>query len=128
MLRAEVSIPVALGTAAIVYGVYQLSLPSMADARAVQPNSADLASAERQALVLSAGVAGGVALLAKDSTPFIVGGLFAVALSWLHRHCNQIDSTTQRIWNRDQFTARLQEQHSQEETRRTRNSTSSRKR
>ena len=29
---------------------------------------------------------------------------------------------------RDQFTARLQEQHSQEETRRTRNSTSSRKR
>ena len=106
MLRAEVSIPVALATAGAVYGVYQLSLPSLADARAVEPNRPDLAAAERQALILSVGLAGGIAVLAADSTPFIVGGLFAVALSWLHRHSNQINSTTQTIWNRDQFGAR----------------------
>jgi len=105
-VKAEVSIPVALATVGAVWGVYQLALPPMADVRALEPNNPDHASAERTALILSAGVAGGIALLARDATPFIVGGLFAVALSWVHRHCNQINSTTQQLWNRDQFGAR----------------------
>lgn len=106
MMKAEVSIPVALATAGVVWGVYQLALPSLADARAIEPDSRDLSSAERQALVVSVGVASGIALLAKDSTPFIVGGLFAVAMSWCHRHSNMINSQTQTIWNRDAFGAR----------------------
>ncbi|MGE5827533.1 MAG: hypothetical protein ACM30G_04110 [Micromonosporaceae bacterium] len=105
-LRADISIPVALGTAGVVWGIYQLGLPSLADARAVEPNSADLAAAERQALVMSAAVAGGIALLAGDPTPFVVGGLLAVGLSWLHRHSNMLNSTTQTIWNRDSFGGR----------------------
>lgn len=104
MLKAEVSIPVALGTAALVWGVYQVALPTLADARRVEPNNSDLASAENTALILAAGVAGGIAILAKDSTPFVVGGLLAVALSWAHRLENQTDSTTQKVWNRDQYT------------------------
>jgi len=106
MLKAEVSIPVALATAGVVWGAYQLALPSLADTRAEEPNTPDLARAERQALLISVGVAGGIALLAHDSTPFIVGGLFAVALSWCYRHSNMIDSRTQTIWNRDNFGAR----------------------
>lgn len=103
MLKAEVSIPVALATAALTWGVYQLALPTTADARGIDPNNKDLASAENTALMISVGIAGGVSLLAKDSTPFIVSGLFAVALSWWHRKANQTDSRTQQIWNRDMY-------------------------
>ena len=106
MLKAEISIPVALATAALTYGVYQLAMPTLADCRAMAPNQPDLAKAERTALILAAGISGGISILAKDSTPFVVGSLFAVGLSWAHRKANQTDSGTQRIWNREQFSAR----------------------
>jgi hypothetical protein len=83
--------------------VYQIALPPIADARAVEPNNRDLAMGERTALLLAVGVAGGISILAKDSTPFIVSGLLAVALSWSHRHANQVDTSTQKIWNRDSY-------------------------
>lgn len=106
MLKAEISVPVSLAAAGGVLAIYYNALPTLADARAVEPNNTDMARAERQALLLSVGLAGGVALLARDSTPFVVGALTAVALSWLYRHANQLNSTTQTIWNRDQYTAR----------------------
>lgn len=106
MLKAEVSVPVALATAALTWGIYQIALPTLADARGVEANNKDLASAENTALILAAGVAGGVSILAHDPTPFVVAGLLAVALSWTHRKANQTDSTTQKIWNRDQYNAR----------------------
>lgn len=93
-MKAEVSIPVALAACAVVYGTYQLALPSLADARSLDADNGHMASAERQALVLSTAVVGGISLLAKDAVPFIVGGLFAVGLSWLHRWNNQVDPTT----------------------------------
>jgi hypothetical protein len=102
-MKAEVSIPVALATAALTWGIYQAAMPTLADVRGVEPNNADVAKAERTALMLAVGVAGGVSLLAKDSVPFIVSGLLAVGLSWSHRVANMTDSTTQRIFNRDQY-------------------------
>lgn len=106
MMKAEISIPVALGTAALTWGIYQVALPPLADARSVAPNNRDLASAENTALILAVGVAGAISILAHDSTPFVVAGLLGVALSWTHRHANQVDSRTQKIWNRDQYMGR----------------------
>ena len=105
-MRAEISIPVALGTAAVVWGVYQLALPSMADCRAEDPNDKNIASAERSALVVSTIVSGGIALLAADVTPFVVGGITACLLSWSYRHHNMTDPTTQAIFNRDAYRGR----------------------
>jgi hypothetical protein len=105
-MKPEVSIPVALATAALTWGIYQAFLPRVADVRALGPDDPDVRGAERQALVLAVGVSAGVSLLAKDSVPFIVSGLFAVGLSWFHRHANNLDSETQTMFNRDQFTAR----------------------
>lgn len=102
-MRAEVSIPVALASAALTWGIYNSALPVIADARAVEPNSPDLAKAERAALLLSVGVAAGISILAKDSTPFVVSGLLAVGLSWTHRHANQLNSETQQVWNRGNY-------------------------
>lgn len=95
-MKPEVSIPVALATTAVVYGTYQAALPSLADARSIEPDNDHLASAERQALILAVAVAGGISLISKDATPFIFGGLVAVGLSWMHRWSNQVDERTGR--------------------------------
>jgi hypothetical protein len=96
-LKAEVSIPVALATMTVVYGTYQVALPNLADARTVPAGNAHLASAERTALAASAGVAAAISLIARDSVPFILGGLFAVGLSWMHRAAAHTDPVTGRI-------------------------------
>lgn len=96
-MKPEVSIPVALATAAVVVGVNSVMNPSAADVKTVQPGStgsAMLAGSERTALLVSVGICGAISLIAKDTTPFIVGGLIAVALSWSHRYANAVDPST----------------------------------
>jgi hypothetical protein len=97
MLKPEVSVPVALAVGGVVFSIYQLALPPVADARAVDSGNQDLAAAEQQALWASVGVCAGVSLIAGDPTPFIVGGLMAVGLSWWHRHARLVDPLTGRV-------------------------------
>lgn len=87
-LKREVSLGVGLATAALVWGVYNSALPSIAEARVAAPNDTDLAAAERAATWTAAAVVAGVSLLAKDPTVFILGGTMVVALAWWHRHAN----------------------------------------
>ena len=87
-MRAEVSIPVAAATMAVVYAVYDLATPPMADVSTIRPGTAGdtlLGSSERSALLVSAGVAGAISLVARDPVPFWFGAGFAVVLSWWHR-------------------------------------------
>lgn len=97
MLKPEVSVPVAVACGGLVFAIYQMSLPSLADSRAVETGNRDLGAAERQALWTSVGVCSGISLIAGDPTPFIVGGLMACGLSWLHRHANAVDPLTGRL-------------------------------
>jgi hypothetical protein len=100
MLKAEVSVPVALATGAVVVGTYQMLSPSMADVRTVPPGTpgdAHLASSERTALLVAVGIAGGISLIAKDPVPFWVGGGIAVALSWIHRYARTVDPMTSKL-------------------------------
>lgn len=97
MLKPEVSVPVALACGGLVFSIYQMSLPPLADARAVDADNKDLEASERQALWTSTAVCAGVSLIANDPTPFIVGGLMAVGLSWLHRHARLVDPLSGRL-------------------------------
>lgn len=96
-LKAEVSIPVALATGTLVYGIYQVALPSIADVRSLEPGTPDIAGAEKTALWMSAAAAAAVSLIARDPVPFWVGGMLAVALSWSHRHANWLNPATQTL-------------------------------
>lgn len=92
-LSREVSLGVGLATAALVWGVYNSALPSIAEARATQPNDSHLASSERAATWTAAAVVAGVSLISKDATVFILGGSMVVALAWWHRHSNLVHPT-----------------------------------
>lgn len=87
-LKAEISLPIALATAAVVYGIYQTKLPSVAESRLSQPNNQHLQSARRAATIEAAAVVGGISLLAKDPTILVVGGALVVVEDWIHRHAD----------------------------------------
>lgn len=100
MLKAEVSIPVAIGVGALTYGIYQWATPNLAETRTVPPGTngdAVLGSSERVALIASTGLALGVSLVAKDPVPFIIGAGLAVALSWSHRYARAVDPMTNTL-------------------------------
>ena len=95
-LKMEFSVMAGLATATVVYGVYQAAMPSVADARSLEPNNRDLAAAERTASWVSAGVVSGVSLIARDPTIFIIGGITVIGLAWMHRHANAVNPTSSR--------------------------------
>ena len=88
--NAEVSLGMGLATAALVWGVYNSALPSLAEARVSEQGDRDLASAERTATWAAAAVVAGVSLISKDATVFVLGGTMVVALAWMHRHANSV--------------------------------------
>jgi type IV secretory pathway TrbD component len=96
MLKAEVSIPVALATTAVVVGVYASMMPSNADQRSILSN-VHIEGAERTALLTSVGVAGAISLVAHDPVPFWFGALVACALSWTSRYANHVDPTSGKL-------------------------------
>lgn len=88
--RPEVSLGMGLAVAALVWGVYNTALPSIAEARVTDQNDRDLAAAERTATWTSAAIVAGVSLIAHDATVFILGGSMVIGLAWMHRHANQV--------------------------------------
>jgi hypothetical protein len=88
--RAEVSLGVGLATGALVWGVYNSALPSLAEVRVSAQNDRDLSAAERSATWTAAAIVAGVSLISRDATVFVMGGAMIVGLAWLHRHANQV--------------------------------------
>lgn len=88
--RPEVSLGMGLATAALVWGIYNSALPSLAEARVTDQNDRDLAAAERTATWTAAAVVAGVSIIAHDATVFVLGGAMVISLAWMHRHANQV--------------------------------------
>jgi hypothetical protein len=93
-LKPEISIPVGLATAALVYAVYSNATPSITEIRAAKPMDTDVEASRKLAAWTSAGIVGGVSLVAKDPTIFIIGGSMVIVLDWWHRHANAVDPMT----------------------------------
>jgi|SRR6185437_5498717 len=93
-LKPEVSLPIALATGAVVWGVYQHFMPNVADVQATPAHNNVLNNSRREATWVSAGVVGGISLITKDPTIFIVGGAMVIALDFAHRHANSTHHVT----------------------------------
>ncbi len=90
LLKPDVSIPVALATGALVYGVYNLALPPVADVRTSAENHPDVAAANKGAAWTSAVAVAGIALISRDMNVFIVGGGMTLALTWWYNHADMV--------------------------------------
>lgn len=91
MLKPEVSLGVGLGTGAVVAAVYYNALPPMVDVRVGPSQNKDVGASRKAAAWTSAGIVGGISLLAKDPTIFAVGAAFVIVLDWWYRHANAVD-------------------------------------
>lgn len=98
-LSRETSLGVGLATGAMVYAIYQQALPTQADIRVGIRDDWDIDKTERAAAWTAAGVVGGVSLLAKDPTVFIMGGAMLIALSMWTKLSNAADSENAQVTN-----------------------------
>jgi hypothetical protein len=96
-LRAEVSIPIGLATAAVVYAVYSNATPSIADIRSAPANNDDIAHSERMATVASVGIVGGISLIARDPNILIIGGTMVIIMAFWTRHANGVNPATGKL-------------------------------
>ena len=95
-LKADSEVSIALATAALAYGAYQVALPTVADVRSLEANNPDVQGAERVAAWVSAVLVSGVALITKSPSVFVVGGSVVIAASWMTRHADQVDTATKK--------------------------------
>lgn len=93
MLKPNEEIQVGALTAAVVYGIFQLNAPNLADVRATEAggqNASHIHGSVKTAAWTAAVVTAGLALLAKSPTIFVIGGVMTVAESWKFYHANAI--------------------------------------
>lgn len=81
---------------AVVYGIFQMQVPTLADVRAAQPGNANVHSSVKGAAWEAAAVVGGISLLAKSPTIFVVGGLATSVLAWHYYHANTVHPATNK--------------------------------
>lgn len=93
-LKPEISLPVALATGAVVYGVYSQFTPSVADIAAAPADDTTIDSSRKRATWTAAAIVAAISLLAKDSTVFVLGGSMVVVMDWHTRHANAINPET----------------------------------
>jgi hypothetical protein len=96
-LKPSEEIQVSALSAAVVYGIFQLNAPNLADVKASKPGGAASLNTHKSvktAVWTSAIVISGLALLSKSPTVFIVGGLMTAAEGWKYYHANAVDQAT----------------------------------
>ena len=96
-LKPELSIGASLAVGAVVYGIFQTHVPDAASVRHQQPGVINIDKARRTATWTAAAVVGGISLLAKDPTIFIVGGTMTAVMDWTMRHANAVHPETGQL-------------------------------
>jgi hypothetical protein len=86
--------------AALAFGIialYDHFMPNIADQKAAPANLNVLDKARFHATIVACAIVGGVSVLAKDPTIFVIGGTTVVALDFAHRHANAVNPATQQV-------------------------------
>jgi hypothetical protein len=96
-LKPSESVMVSLATGAMVYGIYQYSLPTLAEAHQTEPGNINLDAGRTKAMWTSAALISGVFLFTHDPNVFMVGALSFMALEWSHRHANSTAPNTGKM-------------------------------
>ena len=75
-------------SAGIVYSIFALNVPNLADVRADQPGNMNSYKSVNTATWTSTAVIGALALLAKSPTVFVFGGGMILLETWKHHFAN----------------------------------------
>lgn len=81
-LKPEGELTIGAFSAAIVYSIFTLNAPNLADVRADDAGNENTYKATNTATLTAAAVVGGMALLAKSPTVFVIGGTMILIETW----------------------------------------------
>jgi hypothetical protein len=93
-ISPQISLGMGLATAAIVWMVYSNALPPVADVRSAPQDNTHIDGTRKMASWTAAGVVGGISLIAKDPTVFVLGSGMIIALDIWYRHADAVNPTT----------------------------------
>jgi hypothetical protein len=79
---------------AVVYGIFQMQAPTLADVKASSPGNGIVHSSVKGAAAEATAVVAAISLLAKSPTIFVTGGLATAVLSWHYYHANSQNPAT----------------------------------
>lgn len=96
-IKPEMSFSASLATMGLVYGIYQLNMPTMANVKASAPHNSTITSSTKAATWTAVSACGALALLAKDPNIFIFGGGMAVVLDLFYKHSNMVHPATGQV-------------------------------
>jgi len=97
ILKPNESVMAGLATAAFVYGIYQISLPSMTEVHGAAPHNQSVSSSQKKAMWGGATAVAGMFLLTKDATVFTFGAVMFLYEEWSYRHANAVHPTTGKV-------------------------------
>jgi hypothetical protein len=89
--------------AALVYSVFSLNAPNLADVKAAQPNNSTVHKSVKTAALTAVAVTAGVAILSKSPTVYVVGGAVIIAESWKYMGANATQPNTGAVVVPSQF-------------------------
>jgi hypothetical protein len=74
--------------------VFSMHAPNLADIKADRANNDNTRRSVRSAVLTSAAIVSGIALLAKSPAIYIIGGLTIVIEGWQYAHANTMSQVT----------------------------------
>jgi hypothetical protein len=90
----EGSLGMGVAVGVVAYSVFQAHLPPVVDVRTVDSCNRDVHASVKSATWQAAGATAAIALIAKDATVFILGGVVTLALAWSYHHANAVSPLT----------------------------------
>jgi len=97
ILKPDQSVMVGLAGAAVVYGFYQLNMPSMTEVHGAKAHNPSVSSSQKKAMWGGAATVGALFLLTKDATVFTLGGLMFLYEEWSFRHANSVNPSSGKV-------------------------------
>lgn len=88
LLKPSEELTIGALSATIVYAVFQVGAPNLADVRFDQPGNMNTYKAVNNATWTSTVIIGSLALLSKSPTVFIIGGGMILLETWKHHAAN----------------------------------------
>lgn len=97
ILKPEGSITLGAATAALVYGVYTSSVPNASTMHATAPHDINIEAGRKKAAWTTTALVSAIALMTRDKTVFVLGGIMVIALDWHARHANASSPLTGKV-------------------------------
>jgi hypothetical protein len=97
VLKPGESVGVAIGTGAIVFGVYSAHLPALVDTKSAKAHNTQVNQSLKVSAFTSAAIIGGVTLITRDATPLIIGGTVMLLAHYAHAKANASSPATGKV-------------------------------